>query len=168
MFRILLIYFLIIGEIKRRNVKFCAMHCLRNMLSAAMAADCDSLHENVILRWRHCKNKTKQTFEQVNSTDTSKNMKLNCISIAQVDFWIRVRPTFIFSLFFLFFFSLIEIQPFDCVFLVLVFVCLSHFVCCLTCQKQKQKTSNRFQSKCYSPCCCHGVKERGRKCIYTV
>ena len=46
-------------------------------------------------------------------------MKLNCISIAQVDFWIRVvRPTFIFISFSIQYFSIFSSsfeRPFDCV-----------------------------------------------------
>lgn len=141
------------------------MHYLRNMLSDAMAA--------VIVRWGHCKKqKSNQTFEQVNITDTPKNMKLNCIPIAEVDFWIRVRPTFIyfFHYFFFLFFSSIRNSAIRlCIFDACVCLPLSHFVCCLTCQKQKQKTSNRFQSKCYSPCCCHGIeRERKKKYAFTL
>lgn len=117
------------------------MHYLRNMLSDAMAADCDSLHENVIVPWRHCKKKSKQTFEQVNITDTPKNMKLNCIPIAQVNFWNRVRPTFIYFIhyFFSYFSPQFEIRPFDCVYLVLVFVCLSLTSCVVWPVRNKNK-----------------------------
>lgn len=73
-------------------------------------------------------------------------MKLNCISIAQVDFQIRVvRSTFIFILFSIHYFAIFTPspsfeRPFDCVRVSceLCAACHSHSVCCLTCQKQKQ------------------------------
>lgn len=124
------------------------------MLWAAMEADCDNLHENVITWWRHCKKK-KKLFEQVNSTDTPNKyeIKLYFNRTSGIRFFfildIRVRPTFIFFHYFAIF-RLIRIRPFD-------WVCM----CCLSLRvlsdlsETKTKTSNRFQFKCYSPCRCY-------------
>lgn len=91
-------------------------------------------------------------------------MKLNCIPIAQVDFWIRVRPTFIylFPLFFRFFLLIRNSAIRLCIFGAYICMPLISFVVWPVRNKNK-KLRTDFSLSAIHHAVVTGVKERKRE-----